>query len=563
METWLTPGVAVVLMLIGILPALANVYLLSDEWRKPGVLWFLVSMTTGALWAFCFAIATMASSPGVTLAFANFFWTMIPTAAVAMFFLSYEFVFKTTVSRRAVAVAFSPVVLFFLLTWTNPSDLVFTAEYYVDADGTLHFPAFDGIVKVLVTQVYGYLLVFLAAGMFVGEIMRTRGVQRLQALALLVIFSVLVVSTMVKVLEFVPTYYDPTSTVYGLSGVFFAYSINKHGLLRYTSTAREQNFELVDDAIIVVDPSGTVIDVNRAGHQLFGTETVGNPVDEVFSTACSEYATEPIRTVRLRIDGERRYFSMTTSRVDYGRGLEGEIVVLSDVTALKEQENELELLKRVLSRVFRHNIRNDATVINGYATLIEERTDGEVRKWATEITERSNHLVNQSEKARKIEDVITNDDLVEGSIRGAVEKAISLAELDDADVVRSAVEDATVEFHPQFHQAIQELIENAIVHHDADGEPEIVLSTESTDDLLTLVIEDDGPGIPQTEIDTLRAEAETSLEHGSGVGLWLVRWVVTHSNGELTPLRTDNGSRVEIRLSKVPDTTEEGANCDA
>jgi hypothetical protein len=52
MLSWLTPKVAFVLMISGVIPSLANIYLLWDDRRKPGVIWFILSMATGGAWAF-------------------------------------------------------------------------------------------------------------------------------------------------------------------------------------------------------------------------------------------------------------------------------------------------------------------------------------------------------------------------------------------------------------------------------------------------------------------------------------------------------------------------------
>lgn len=47
-------------------------------------------------------------------------------------------------------------------------------------------------------------------------------------------------------------------------------------------------------------------------------------------------------------------------------------------------------------------------------------------------------------------------------------------------------------------------------------------------------ITDNGPGIPSEEIKVLTREREVEpLYHGSGLGLWLVNWIVRRSNGAI------------------------------
>ncbi|WP_330995642.1 ATP-binding protein [Halobacterium salinarum] len=62
-------------------------------------------------------------------------------------------------------------------------------------------------------------------------------------------------------------------------------------------------------------------------------------------------------------------------------------------------------------------------------------------------------------------------------------------------------------------------------------------------------VKDDGPGIPQTEQQVITSGVETPLKHGSGLGLWIVSWLVTRSNGPLSfNENTPQGSIVTIHL---------------
>jgi signal transduction histidine kinase len=62
-------------------------------------------------------------------------------------------------------------------------------------------------------------------------------------------------------------------------------------------------------------------------------------------------------------------------------------------------------------------------------------------------------------------------------------------------------------------------------------------------------VADDGPGIPDHERAVLTDGEETALEHGSGLGLWLVHWVVERSGGRLSFAENDpRGSVVRMDL---------------
>ena len=116
--------------------------------------------------------------------------------------------------------------------------------------------------------------------------------------------------------------------------------------------------------------------------------------------------------------------------------------------------------------------------------------------------------------------------------------------------------DAHVEYHPQFHLAIAELLENAVVHHSGPDQPAVEITTDATDSCVRLTVADNGDGIPHAEIDVLEAQAETELEHSSGIGLWLVRYIVKQSQGQLSASTTSEGTQITIELPNVMVSTD-------
>jgi nitrogen-specific signal transduction histidine kinase len=209
----------------------------------------------------------------------------------------------------------------------------------------------------------------------------------------------------------------------------------------------------------------------------------------------------------------------------------------------------------VLDRVLRHNIRNDVTVMRAMGQLLaEERED--CRKCAT-IVEKADNLVSMSETARHLGKLINEE-----SQRRPV---------DLAAVTRSTVADAR-ENHPEasittdlpaelvvpvlgsLETALWEVVENAVTHTGA--RPEVHVSLAETEDCVELVVEDDGPGIPDSERHVLETGTETQLSHGSGLGLWSVYWIVTSHGGGID-IDVTSGTRIRLRLPREATTTNE------
>jgi signal transduction histidine kinase len=99
--------------------------------------------------------------------------------------------------------------------------------------------------------------------------------------------------------------------------------------------------------------------------------------------------------------------------------------------------------------------------------------------------------------------------------------------------------------------AVGNLLNNAIEHNDAER-PSVRVSVEPTDGdgrYVRIRVADNGPGIPEAEREVLREGTETPLEHGSGLGLWIVYWIATMSGGDITFEENDGrGSVVTLAL---------------
>jgi len=101
--------------------------------------------------------------------------------------------------------------------------------------------------------------------------------------------------------------------------------------------------------------------------------------------------------------------------------------------------------------------------------------------------------------------------------------------------------------------AINESIENAVLHK-KNGRPriEIKLTREEDPSRLRIDIADNGSGIPQEEWDVITANQETPLNHGSGIGLWLIYWCITALGGSIEMTRHGSyGSVLTYRLPLV------------
>jgi PAS domain S-box-containing protein len=216
-----------------------------------------------------------------------------------------------------------------------------------------------------------------------------------------------------------------------------------------------------------------------------------------------------------------------------------------DVTERRKRER----LISVINRVLRHNLRNEMTLISGYAEMLVEELDDDLAAKAELIETTADRLLDLSESAQRIE---ANRDLSPElepiDVAPLVERVLTQLETryPDASVSSELPETAVAETLPRVEVALWELLDNAAKH---GGDPaSIAVETAVEDAQVRITIADEGPGIPEIERTVLQSGEETPLAHGRGLGLWLAYWIVTNLEGQLDVIEAEAGTTVEIRL---------------
>lgn len=220
---------------------------------------------------------------------------------------------------------------------------------------------------------------------------------------------------------------------------------------------------------------------------------------------------------------------------------------LATAIELVDNREELQLLEAVFDRVLRHNLRNDLTVIKGYANAVAENQEASAH--AAEIIKHCEHLERTATNARTMREVVqTREQRRAVDITTAIDDAIELAPDPPATVTMTTDIETTrsVIAHPKLPVAIGQLIENS-VEHGVDDDGEIRVTAVDDGDDVVIAVSDDGPGIPVAELDVIDQHGESELQHSSGVGLWLIDRIVDYSDGMLS-FDADGGTTARITL---------------
>ncbi|WP_049921631.1 PAS domain-containing sensor histidine kinase [Halopiger djelfimassiliensis] len=318
-------------------------------------------------------------------------------------------------------------------------------------------------------------------------------------------------------------------------------------------------------------PDGSALE-GRPWTDLYTTESRASIEREVIPALAERNVWRGTLTGK-RTDGTTFPQAVTVSVLEGGEA-NGYVVIARDLTDQREREQRIQVLNRVL----RHNLRNSFTVIRAHARRIGERDERLDRNHVGPILDEIDDLLSTAEKARDIERTLERCD------RSAVIEA--------TDAVRTVVDRAT-DAYPDARigsrieapvrngepptidervvDALDELVDNAIEHHPAsrsnqgrpstpqDSDPsssvpdaptvEVAVRTTEYDDgtRLEFTVTDDGTGIPEAERRAILDGEETQLDHGSGIGLWIVTWIVRNAGGNVrfTP-RPGGGTTVTL-----------------
>ena len=208
--------------------------------------------------------------------------------------------------------------------------------------------------------------------------------------------------------------------------------------------------------------------------------------------------------------------------------------ISTDITELKRRERQLEALNRVV----RHDIRNDMSIMLGWAELLEDHLDAEGREHLEKILTSGDHVVQLTEIARDYIETLTSEAglPVEPTALGPVlEREVTLARKSypDAEITLEEVPDVEVSANAMIQSVLRNLLNNAIQHNDRDH-PSVDVGVTAGEKTVDIAIADDGPGIPDGVRASLFDKGWKDVEsQGSGIGLYLVDMLVEQFNGEI------------------------------
>lgn len=206
---------------------------------------------------------------------------------------------------------------------------------------------------------------------------------------------------------------------------------------------------------------------------------------------------------------------------------------------------------QVIHRVFRHNLRNELTVIRGYVNLVKSSTDQQ---------ELEQHLNNAEAGMDRLE--LLNDDLQildEVDTLGTEATDLIAVIEGECDQLQSQFPSITIELEApdsievaadgSLKYLIRRMLEALSVRYsDTPENTHIKIAVTHTTTEVSVVARSVDHRIPEIEISPLQAGEERPLKHALGVDLWVLKWLANRFSGDVDLQVTPDDTIISISL---------------
>jgi two-component system, NtrC family, nitrogen regulation sensor histidine kinase NtrY len=344
--------------------------------------------------------------------------------------------------------------------------------------------------------------------------------------------------------------------------------VDVEGRRRYVETILNR----IATGVISVDAAGRIRTANSTAMRLLGVDAsvAGLPVGTAFADpelkpladaveqALRSRADIPARDVSMTRGGRELHLAISATplwREDGGS--DGVVIVFDDVTHLIRAQR-INAWREVARRLA-HEIKNPLTPIQLSAERMRRHLASAPEPTHALVEECTGTIVAEVESLKALVDEFSQFARMPApratptDVHALLTEVLSLYQgiLTDVDIrtrFAGSLPKVLIDAE-QIRRVMINLVDNAVEAMEQRGTIEIETQHDPSNNLVRIIVADDGPGIPVSERDKLFLPYYSTKRRGSGLGLAIVRRIVAEHGGSID--LTDNvprGTRFAIEL---------------
>ncbi len=311
----------------------------------------------------------------------------------------------------------------------------------------------------------------------------------------------------------------------------YAYERN---VLRRMHRSAEMNLRQVlrslPASVFVLNDDGQVLFANRPAKQLLGNMAKGPSA----LTHLVEDLQTGVLLASIETHGGRLPIEVTATQVDWsGAGRARALVVRSLVS-----ENEAEELRRQLRRKEEQaqagyrtmlGLHDFAGKVEGLLELLRASGNAPALAQAEDMAQAFRDLRREAKGVRALHNPVELNTLAESCLNQLVQR------LDQDVVIELRRSDKTIVHGDAaaLERVILNLLDNALEAVQGNPEAMVLLEVIGSGDRIGILVGDNGPGIPASQLPRIFEPHYTTKEEGTGLGLASVKDIVSDHGGEV------------------------------
>lgn len=577
---------------------------------------FIVLMLAVGIWSLTYAFELGSTTLPAKILWAKLEYLGIVCVPVAWLAFALEYTERDRWLARPILGLLSLVPLGTLgLVWTNEEHrLIWTSITLVPGSYVVGWNATYGAGFWFFAG-YSYLLLLIGTALLLRVSVHSARIYRGQAVAVVLGGLFPWIGNLLYTFHFNPLPgIELTPLAFTITGIVLSWALSTWRLLDMVPVARDRMFESMVDSVFVIDKQERILDINPAACILVGTShqvAVGQTLMALLPSSADliaryKAAREANTEISIGEGSKREVFHLSISPLrKQGREAVGRLVVLRNITALKETEQALveakdaaEAANRAKSAflaMMSHEIRTPLNSVIGMADLLRgTELTGQQREFTEAIRSSASTLltlINDILDFSKIEADRLDLEHQPFDLASCIETALDLvvtpaAEkgLDLGYVIAPSVAPMIYGDETRLRQVLANLLSNAVKF---TNQGEVVVEVRMKDEggrmkpgmthndadlfphpssLILFAVRDTGVGISAESIERLfqsfsQAEAGISRKYGgTGLGLAISKRLVELMGGtiwvESTP---DRGSTFFFTIQAEPAALAHGA----